>query len=101
MSQRLACMGMKVPLPKGATRFFLSVENDRIVVTYDGTNGGKVTRVVTDDADWTQFLISKANEAGVSVAQLSVWASSTLDFPHEFTNNVETITFARRLRSGE
>jgi len=83
-----------------ATEFYLSVYLDRIWVTFNGTHGGKHHRMVTSAKDFDQFLVSKANEAKVPVDALRVWASSTMDYPEEYTSNLETVKLAHVLRMG-
>lgn len=83
---------------KPATYFLLTVKNDRVVVVYDGTHGGEITKVVDSSAAFGEFLRSKAAEAEVDVGALTVMCSSTMDFPREFTANAETIALATELR---
>lgn len=80
-----------------ATRFYLTINSDKVVVEFDGTKGGRISRPVLSAADFDAFLTSKANEAGVTVDDLSVMISSTLHFPDEWTKNPETIALAREL----
>jgi len=82
-----------------ATYFFLTIEYDRLVVKYDGTDGGKITRPIRDIEDYRQFFISKANEAGVKLDDLDVMCSSSVDFVEEHTKNQEVIKLAREIRS--
>lgn len=81
-----------------ATGFFFTIEYGRVVVKFDGTHGGNVTRVVRDEQDLRQFLISKANEAKVDVDDLDLSASSTIDFPLEYTTDPSALAVARFLK---
>lgn len=82
-----------------ATRFFLTIEHDRVVVQYNGTHGGFITRLIRSPGDLKDFLRSKAVEAGCTVEGLTVECSSTLDFPEEATQNAKTIATARAIRT--
>ena len=79
-----------------ARYFFLTIEHGRVVVKYDGTSGGEVTRVVHSTADFANFIQSKAREAGCSWADLSIMGSSSIDFPEEYTDNADTIALANK-----
>jgi hypothetical protein len=86
-------------MSRPATYFFLTIEYDNVVVKYDGTSGGKVTRPIRDIEDYRQFFISKADEAGVDIDNFDVMCSSSIDFPEEHTKNPKTINLAREIRS--
>lgn len=86
---------------KPATYFYLTIEHDKVWVKFKGTRGGDISRPVKSVDDLKQFLISKADEANVSIGELRVMASSTLDFPDDFTHDGATITLARELSKRE
>jgi len=83
---------------KPATEFYLTIRSDKLWIEFDGTHGGRHSRQIMSENDLRQFLISKANEAGIAANELSVMASSALDFPEEFTKNAETIALARAIK---
>jgi hypothetical protein len=80
------------------TSFLLSIERNRVMVRYDGTSGGKITRPIKDENDYYQFLYSKADEANVQLEELRVLCSSSLDFPEEHTRNEATLKLAATIR---
>jgi len=88
-------------MPGPAIYFFLTIENNKLVAKYDGTEGGKVTRGFKDIKDYVAFFTSKANEAGVKLEDLYIMASSSLDFPEEATNNPKVIELANQIRMGK
>ena len=47
-------------------------KNGPMKVTYDGTNGGLVTRYIRDIQDMRQFFMSKANEGGLKMSALRI-----------------------------
>ena len=83
---------------KPATFFLITIEFDNIVIQYDGTHGGKVTRYVSDLDDLRQFLVSKTNEAGDE--PIGIFVSSTIDFAPEHTNKPATLALAALTRKG-
>jgi hypothetical protein len=83
-----------------ATEFYLCIAYDRVWVNFNGTHGGRMSRPISSLEHFRQFLTSKANEAGMRIEELTVMASSSLDFPDEFTNNPATIALANELRGG-
>jgi hypothetical protein len=72
--------------------YFLPVENDHVVVKC------YAPRVITSVSDFDEFLSLEAARLGVSPEDLKVFASSTMDFPEEYTSNSETIALARAAR---
>lgn len=80
------------------TSFFLDIQNDKLVVMYYGTSGGKVTKYIRDEAHLHDFFVSKANEFGVELEDLDIFASSSLDFPTEYTAVQELIDLCKKLR---
>jgi hypothetical protein len=72
--------------------YILSIENDQVVVKYFGP------RVITSVRDFHEFLSLETARLGVSPDELKVFASSTMDFPEEYTSNPETIVLARAVR---
>jgi hypothetical protein len=83
---------------KPATKFFLTVDGDRVAVLYDGTHGGKVTRYITNQQDWVDFFSGKMGELmahhgcsrDVALMSTVVMCSSSLDFPWDETANEDT-----------
>ena len=53
---------------------------------------------ISSENDLHQFLVSKANEFGVSVRDLKVAVSSSLDFPEDETEDAATIALAHEIR---
>jgi len=79
-----------------ATYFYLTIEHDRVVVKFTSTRGGAdVTRPIKDVEDFRNFFTSKADEAKVPPETLTVMASSTMDFPEDFTKDQNTVLLAR------
>jgi len=81
-----------------ATYFFLTIEHKRVVCKYDGTHGGKITRFINDLDDLGNFMTSKASEAGVTLAGLTVQCSSSLDFPRDDDVDDETVALCNAIR---
>jgi len=75
-------------------KFFLTIENDAVVVKTD-----YVAQAVASEAELAAFIASSAKAAGVANEDLSVLASSSLDFPEEFTSNKATIALAKALKA--
>jgi hypothetical protein len=78
--------------------FFLTVDHDRIRIEFGMARGGEKSRIITSGDDLRQFLGSKANEFGVSVRDLKVMVSSSLDFPEDATEDAATIALAHEIR---
>ena len=65
----------------------------RVVIRGDGRS---VTLNSVDD--YNTFLVNEAAARGLPITMLRVLASSSMDFPHEYTNDVAVVTLARALR---
>jgi len=76
-------------------RYFLTVENHQIVL-----KTGDRSIPIPDRETFDRIMIREATAKGIPVDDLQVMASSTLDFPEEFTHCFATITLARSLRAG-
>jgi len=83
---------------KAATSFFLTIENGKLVVKYDGTHGGRITRVIRGPQDYNDFFVSKAHEAGVEMAALNIMGSSSLDFPDEYTKDKDVLALIEAIQ---
>lgn len=75
--------------------YFLEIKDDRITI---GRSGDAFPYTVKSVADFRDYLTHEGNRIGVKPEAVLVCASSTLDFPEEFTSNPETIKLARALR---
>ncbi len=78
--------------------FYLTILKGWLVVQYDGPRGGKVTRRIKGAQEYARFFQSKATEYGVPVEDLHIMASSSVDFPEEYTDRAEVIELCNRLR---
>jgi len=85
-------------MSRSATYFFLTIENEKLVVKFDGSNNGETTRVIDSVTDYNDFFRSKADEAGLHVGQLQIMASSSVDFPDEYTKDADVIELAGTIR---
>ena len=79
------------------TKFFITIENERVVAKYEGVGGGGIVRSFDSSDDLEAFFAAKASEACVPVDALEVSCSSAIDFPREFTSNPVTIALAESL----
>lgn len=81
------------------THFYLTIYRDRVCVKPLADLDNKNAREVTSLDDLRQFLVNKAREAKVALDDLSVMASSSLDFPEEFTSHKATIALAHAIKA--
>jgi hypothetical protein len=82
-----------------ATSFYFVIDDlGRLVVQFDGTFGGKITRVIRSRRQFADFIRAKADEASVGVDHLGLVCSSTLDFPKEYTKDETVIDLCDYLR---
>jgi len=73
---------------------FLTIENDSVVLMDDRDVSYRVDSV----EGYRLLLESEASRLGVTVEDLTVMASSSMDFPEDFTTNPQTVQLARELR---
>lgn len=76
--------------------FFLSIKDDNVVIT---RNHGYALVVVSSVAMFHQYVAGIAAATGEKIEDVPVYASSSMDFPEEFTDNPDTIKLARALRA--
>jgi hypothetical protein len=71
--------------------YILSIRNDQVTVKYDNAE----PQVITSVRDYHEFLCLEAARLGVRPRDLSVFGSSSMEFPQDDTSNPETIALAR------
>jgi len=77
--------------------YFLTVEGERLVVKY-GPKDNEVTRPIRDAQDYGDFFTAQAETLGVDILELTIMASSTVDFPAEYTDREDVILLCNLLR---
>ena len=75
--------------------FILTVKSDGVDVNYDGRSLGQCFRTWND---LKAFLACKAVEYGIATKDFKVMVSSSMDFPHEYTDDPEVIALAKMIR---
>lgn len=75
---------------------FVTVEDDDVVIYY----GADQARVIQTLQEYRSFLKARADAQGVEMKDLTVMASSSMDFPEENTKNADTIALAHLIRRG-
>ncbi len=80
------------------TYFFLTIEKNRVVVEYDEF-GEHQTVPLTSYQYWLDFIAERKEEARKQGLEITVMASSSMDFPHEYSDQQTVIDLARAIRS--
>lgn len=78
--------------------FFLTIKHDRLWIKPIDDFGDEQSNLISSTDDLRQFLFSKANEYGVSVDDLNLSCSSSVDFPEDETDDAATIALAHDIR---
>lgn len=86
----MVCMKTK----EQKVRYIIAIENDTVVVV-----SSYETKPVASLAELQGYMAEQAKRAGVLVDELNVMASSTIDFPEEWTSNKQTIALAKALKA--
>lgn len=72
--------------------YILGIKFDKVVISYHTAgHAGLVNREIASLSDFDEFLKSEADKAGVTVCELDIMHSSTMDFPRESTHNADTL----------
>ena len=77
--------------------YFLSINHDRVEVTRSHRDAAP--HVIKSVADFRAYIAAEALRSGVKVEDIEVMASSSMDFPAEFTNDPAVIALALELRA--
>ncbi len=85
--------------PKPPTYFFLTVKGDSIVVEYVDGNGTECSYTFKDVFDYHYFITLRSKEAREVGLDITVMASSSLDFPRDYSSDQSVIDLARAIRS--
>lgn len=88
------------PNAKPVTYFFLTVEKDRVVIQYEEFGGPQV-HGLKDYWHWREFITERKMEAARQGLEITVMASSSMDFPQDSTDNKTVIALARSIRGNE
>lgn len=83
------------------TYFFLTMAGDSIVVQYEDSNGVECSYTFKDIFDYHHFITLRRKEANVQGLSIRVMASSSLDFPHEYSQKQGVVDLARAIRASE
>ena len=80
--------------------FYLTMADGFLVVQYDAheETGVEVTRKITGAQDYHDFFRAKAHELGVGVMDRHIMASSSVDFPDEYTDRADVIELCNQVR---
>jgi len=78
---------------------FISIHANKVTVEFTNQHGEDVLLPVNDFQGYLETLESIAAASDMEVGELSLQASSSLDFPEEDTNDEETIALARQIRA--
>ena len=88
------------PGPKPPTYFFLTMAGDSVIVQYED-NGQECSYTFKDIFDYHRFVTDRSKKAKDKGLPIRVTASSSLDFPHEYTDQQEVVNLARAIRGNE
>lgn len=83
---------------KPATMFHVTIQHENVVVVYDGSHGGQITKRINTKRQFDDFMRSKAYEAGVGLDGLIVMCSSSIDWPDEWTESQDVIALCKEIR---
>jgi len=82
--------------------YVVSIENDKVVISrgiisrgYDSTQLTTITSV----EDYYKYFEDEANRIGCSVEHLTVYNSSTMDYPEDSTSDPDTLALVRTLNN--
>jgi hypothetical protein len=78
--------------------FYLTIKNDNVVVEYEDSCKKEITRTFENIDDYAIFFSTIAKEAEVEFDDLIIMCSSSLDWPEDSTDNIETIKLADAIR---
>ena len=76
--------------------YFMSIKNDRVEITKGHRDASPY--IVKSADDFYGYMAAEAKRLGIAVEDLRVTASSTMDFPEEWTDDPKVIAMARELR---
>lgn len=88
------------PKAEPVTYFFLTIEKHRVVVQYDEF-GDLQTVPLKTHQNWLNFIAERKEEATKQGLTITVMASSSMDFPSEYSADQRVIDLARAIRSRE
>lgn len=89
-------IGAKVP----PTYFFLTVSDSKVEAQYE-EQGEQVNREIRDLLDYHDFFAARVRAARAQGLTISVMASSSMDFPHEYSKEQAVIDLATAIRTNE
>jgi hypothetical protein len=74
--------------------YFLTIQEDAVVI-----RNGDCIIPLSSQEDFAAFLRNEAKTHHIAISDVPIFASSSMDFPEEFTSNPATIALAKALRA--
>lgn len=75
-----------------AGRYYLTIEDDAVAIkVYFGLTESKTAALVKTPNAYVKFFETEMERFGLEESELHIQASSSIDFPEEYTNDPETL----------
>lgn len=77
---------------------YLNSKNGKLEVSFDGSHGKQHTTLSSAE-EYNAFFANEAARLGVDPSEFAIQASSSLDFPEEYTDKPETLALVEAINA--